>query len=46
MVIMLWIYVNALVLIIGFELNASIASLKLERFEEEQNELLKETKKA
>jgi len=33
-------------LIIGFELNASIASLKLERFEEEQNELLKETKKA
>lgn len=28
MVILLWIYINALVLIIGFELNASIASLK------------------
>lgn len=46
MVIMLWIYVNALVLIIGFELNASIASLKLERFEEEQKELMEEPKKA
>lgn len=30
MVIMLWIYINALVLIIGFELNASIAGLKKE----------------
>lgn len=29
MVIMLWIYINALVLIIGFELNASIATLKM-----------------
>lgn len=29
MVIMLWIYINALVLIIGFELNASIAELKI-----------------
>ena len=28
MVILLWIYINALVLIIGFELNASIAGLK------------------
>ena len=31
MVIMIWIYINALVLIIGFELNASIASLKLKQ---------------
>lgn len=29
MVIMLWIYINAIVLIIGFELNASIAELKM-----------------
>lgn len=29
MVIMIWIYINALVLIVGFELNASIATLKL-----------------
>jgi len=28
MVILLWIYINALVLIVGFELNASIAGLK------------------
>lgn len=28
MIIMLWIYINAIVLILGFELNASIASLK------------------
>lgn len=35
MVIMLWIYLNALVLIIGFELNASIASLKVEQEERE-----------
>lgn len=43
MVIMLWIYINALVLIIGFELNASIAELKLnaeleERSAKERNE--------
>ncbi len=31
MVIMLWIYINALVLIIGFELNASIAGVKKAR---------------
>ncbi len=31
MVILLWIYINALVLIIGFELNASIAGVKLDR---------------
>lgn len=30
-VILLWIYINALVLIIGFELNASIAQVKLKR---------------
>ena len=35
MVIMIWIYINALVLIIGFELNASIASLKLKQREKE-----------
>lgn len=35
MVIMIWIYINALVLIIGFELNASIASLKLQQREKE-----------
>ncbi len=29
MVILLWIYINALVLIIGFELNASIAQVKM-----------------
>lgn len=28
MIILLWIYINAIVLILGFELNASIASLK------------------
>ncbi len=31
LVILLWIYVNALVLILGFELNASIASAKYKR---------------
>ncbi len=35
MVIMIWIYINALVLIIGFELNASIASLKIQQREKE-----------
>lgn len=35
MVIMIWIYINALVLIIGFELNASIASLKLQEREKQ-----------
>jgi membrane protein len=33
MVILLWIYINALVLIIGFELNASIAGLKYEKLD-------------
>ncbi len=41
MVIMLWIYINALVLIIGFELNASIAELKLNA-ELEEKRLSKE----
>lgn len=42
MVIMIWIYINALVLIIGFELNASIASLKLkQREKEEELELIR-----
>lgn len=36
MVIMIWIYINALVLIIGFELNASIASLKVQQREKEE----------
>lgn len=35
MVIMIWIYLNALVLIVGFELNASIASLKAKQKEKE-----------
>ncbi len=35
MVILLWIYVNALVLIIGFELNASIAEVKRHHKEKE-----------
>lgn len=41
MVIMLWIYLNALALIIGFELNASIAILKKKRAQK-QEELEKE----
>lgn len=36
MVILLWIYINALVLIIGFELNASIAQVKLQHREREK----------
>jgi len=39
LVIMLWIYINALGLIIGFELNASIAGVKLHKEEEKQLEL-------
>ncbi len=39
MVILLWIYINALVLIIGFELNASIASAKVKNQEKEDLEL-------
>lgn len=35
-VILLWIYINALVLIIGFELNASIAQVKLHHREREK----------
>lgn len=35
MIIMIWIYINALVLIIGFELNASIAIVKNSRRERE-----------
>ena len=35
MVIMLWIYINAIVLIIGFELNASIAAIKKEKIQVE-----------
>ncbi len=35
MVIMLWIYLNAIVLIIGFELNASIAAIKKEKLQVE-----------
>ncbi len=31
LIILLWIYVNAMVLIIGFELNASIATIKFQR---------------
>tara|TARA_R110001592_G_scaffold43005_3_gene139671 strand:- start:97320 stop:98288 length:969 start_codon:yes stop_codon:yes gene_type:complete len=41
MVILLWIYLNALVLIIGFELNASIAGLKRRALEMEDEEALK-----
>lgn len=37
MVILLWIYINALVLIIGFELNASIASVKFTQRQRELN---------
>jgi len=33
MIILLWIYINAIVLILGFELNASIASLKKQQSE-------------
>lgn len=36
MIILLWIYINAIVLILGFELNASIASLK---YHKQQSEL-------
>lgn len=35
MVILLWIYINAIVLIIGFELNASIATIKITRRQSE-----------
>jgi len=37
MVILLWIYINALVLIIGFELNASIAVLKRRALETDED---------
>lgn len=36
MVILMWIYINALVLIIGFELNASIAIVKLNNRQKEK----------
>ncbi len=35
LVILLWLYINALVLIIGFELNASIASVKISKTQQE-----------
>lgn len=41
LVILLWIYINALVLIIGFELNASIATAKLSNRKNRQAELEK-----
>lgn len=41
MVILLWIYINALVLIIGFELNASMAQVKIHNAQR-QKELEKE----
>jgi membrane protein len=41
MVILLWIYLNALVLIIGFELNASIAGLKRRALAMEDEEAVK-----
>lgn len=38
LIILLWIYVNAISLLIGFELNASINSAKIRHVEKEENE--------
>lgn len=37
MIILLWIYINAILLILGFELNASIASLKNQQMQSEMD---------
>ena len=38
MIIVLWIYLNSLALLIGFELNASIKNAKLEHYPDPDND--------
>jgi membrane protein len=43
-VIMMWLYFNALVLLIGFELNASIANARMKREENEKSNIIQDSR--